>query len=129
MSAKSFQAEINPKVLINKGVCGLRIRNHSKYSLILDVYIDNVSKAKLSFEAFSDRVQMAAGKKGGLCVRVRAKKRPLIGIPKKLSFNIHIRASCGQIECLAGELWIQPWLPYWMPIIMTGLSIGIWMLI
>ena len=110
MPDKVFLVDMRPKKLQNQGVCGVLIHNVGRQATTFSV-VGQATNKDLVFEPLPESVQMQAGQRGALCVRVRVARRPLLGFIHHLPFALQVTNGEGQQEVVNGHLDIYPYIP------------------
>ncbi|MCB9005797.1 MAG: hypothetical protein H6656_00160 [Ardenticatenaceae bacterium] len=117
MSSLSFHISVRPFHLKHQGICGIRIQNHCSLPTTFTISGQAVDK-QIQFEAMPGNVTIPLGQKGGICVRVK-RKRPFLGLKRKINFTIQVQASDGHQQTLPGHLEVAPLLPIWSLALVT----------
>ena len=119
------EVELTPRQLQDEELCRVRIHNQGNENIryLIRSYKEH---GDLKIEPSESTLVVDAGRSQMLDLRVKAKKRPLLGAVKRQPFYVEVASADRSIELLQGELAIHPTIPLWVlySIIIIAVTIG-----
>jgi len=106
-----FQIYVRPFHIKRQGICGVRIQNHRSFATTFTVSAQADDK-HIQFDTMPAKVTIPQGQKGAICVRVK-RKRPFLGLRRKINFTIQVQSSDGVQQTVLGHLEYAPLLAMW----------------
>lgn len=111
MSECPFHISIRPFHIKRQGICGIRIQNQRTIATTFTLS-GQAEDEYVQFEAMPAQITIPQGQKGAVCIRVK-RKRPLLGLRRKINFTIQVQSSGGTQQALPGLLEHFPYLALW----------------
>ena len=125
MNEFPFQISVRPFHIKRQGICGVRIQNYLTAAITFTLS-GQADDKHIQFEAMPAQVTIPQGQRGAVCVRVR-RKRPFLGLRRKISFTIQVQSSNGVQQTVPGHLEYTPLLAIWQLALLVG-AIGFFLI-
>jgi hypothetical protein len=117
-----FRTDMRPKQLDHGDICRVLVRNEGNAEATYTVVGRDPAEA-VRFSGEEGRLRLAAGERGAVDLRLKARQRPLFGRGKTLPFEVSVGAPEGQRQRLGGQLAVKALLPGWLLPLLAGLSL------
>lgn len=122
MNEFPFQVSVRPFHIKRQGICGVRIQNNCTAATTFTLS-GQANDKHIQFEAMPAQVTIPQGQKGAVCVRVK-RKRPFLGLRRKINFSIQVQSSTGGQQTVPGQLDYAPFLTMWQLALLILATIG-----
>ena len=123
---RQVQSTLHPTHLKNGGSCQLTLRNGGNAPIDYHLQGSDAAQALL-FNFHATPQMLMPGQEASVSVQLKpAEKRPILGTPTIHPYTLELHSSDDLLASEHGQLTITPYIPMWVPILLTtALGLGV----